>query len=141
MSCKKCFKCGLTKPLDLFYKHKTMLDGYLNKCKYCTKTDVSAHREKNIEKIREYDRRRGSRQSASYLSEYRKKYPNKYRAHCLVNNNIRKGNILKECCEICGNEKSVAHHDDYLKPLKVRWLCQAHHKQWHALNGEGKNPA
>jgi hypothetical protein len=29
--------------------------------------------------------------------------------------------------------------DDYLKPLSVRWLCTAHHAQWHDENGEGVN--
>lgn len=37
---KICFKCGLEKPLSLFYKHKMMADGHLNKCIDCTRKDV-----------------------------------------------------------------------------------------------------
>ena len=37
---KKCFKCGEVKELDLFYKHKGMVDGHLNKCIECTKKDT-----------------------------------------------------------------------------------------------------
>mgnify|MGYP003650423113 CR=1 FL=1 len=36
---KVCFKCGNNKSLGSFYKHKGMKDGFLNKCKDCTKKD------------------------------------------------------------------------------------------------------
>ena len=75
----------------------------------------------------------------SYVKEYRKKFPKKYAAHLLVNNRLRDGKLEKKCCEICGSEKSVAHHDDYDKPLEVRWLCPIHHKQWHSSHGEALN--
>lgn len=138
---KKCKDCGVEKPLSEYYKHRQMLDGHLNKCKDCVKDRVGKHREKNIERIRAYDRARGNRQDYEYIKQYRAKYPNKYKAHTLVNNSIRSKKLKKMPCEECGTDKNiVAHHDDYLYPLNVRWLCQAHHKQWHAKNGEGLNP-
>ena len=36
---KICFRCSVGKPLTRYYKHKGMADGYLNKCKDCTKKD------------------------------------------------------------------------------------------------------
>lgn len=137
---KICFKCKKKKPLNEFYKHSQMKDGHLNKCKTCNKADARKHREENIERIRAYDRARGNRQSKEYLQAYREKYPNKYKAHGTVNRAIRAGKLFVEQCEVCGSTENIhAHHDNYLKPLNVRWLCSAHHHQWHAENGEGLN--
>lgn len=43
---KKCFKCGIKKNIDCFYVHKQMADGYLGKCKACTKEDNKASKGK-----------------------------------------------------------------------------------------------
>lgn len=136
---KKCFKCSVTKDLCEFYKHSSMKDGHLNKCKECTKADATKCRNDNIDHYREYDRKRGNRQEKGYLKEWRKNNPKKYKAHSVVNNAIQNRKIKRKPCEICKAEKAVAHHDDYDYPLDIRWLCQAHHKQWHAENGEGAN--
>jgi hypothetical protein len=116
-----------------------MADGHVNKCKSCYKEDVATYRINNIDKIREYDRERGNRQDCDYLKEWREKHPKKYKAHNMVNNQKRAGNLHECPCEICGSTCVVAHHDDYDKPLNVRWLCQSHHKQWHVKYGEGLN--
>jgi len=137
---KTCFKCKKSLPIDEFYAHKMMADGHLGKCKKCTKNDSTNHRNNNIEKIRDYDRKRGNRQSKGYLKEYRDKYPNKYSAHLIVGNAIRDKKLFRKPCEVCGSQNNIhGHHDDYLEPLNVRWLCPICHKKWHTENGEGKN--
>ena len=138
---KSCFKCKKEKLLSEFYKHKRMGDGHLNKCKACAKNDVASHRINNLDKIRAYDRKRGSRQDKKYRDDYKEKFPLKYKAHNIVSNAIRDGKLFKEPCEKCGSETRIhAHHDDYSKPLNVRWLCATAHHQWHAKNGEALNP-
>jgi hypothetical protein len=52
---------------------------------------------------------------------------------------LRRGLVSRKPCELCGASKAHAHHDDYAKPLEVRWLCRSHHMKWHAVNGEGAN--
>jgi hypothetical protein len=44
---------------------------------------------------------------------------------------IRRGTLTRGPCETCGSEKVEGHHDDYLKPLDVRWLCKKHHMDAH----------
>lgn len=58
---KKCFRCNKEQPLTEFYKHKQMGDGYLNKCKNCTKSDAKKrHYDKYKDpKFVELERERG----------------------------------------------------------------------------------
>lgn len=139
---KACFKCKKEKPLSAFYKHKGMADGYLNKCKECTKKDVRDNRKIRIDYYRAYDRERGNRQSDDYHKRYVEDNPIKRGAQIMVGNAVRDGRLEKpDYCSDCGLAHSMihGHHDDYAKPLEVRWLCPACHKQWHAKHGEGLN--
>jgi len=139
---KRCFKCGEIKPLSAFYKHKMMKDGHVNKCKDCNKKDVRDNRNKNIDYYRDYDKERGNRQDRSYVKSYRDRYPMKWAAQRMIGNAVRDGRIEKKYnCEECGvfHEKIHGHHDDYAKPLDVRWLCPSCHKKWHLKNGEAPN--
>lgn len=44
---------------------------------------------------------------------------------------IKAGILTKQPCEVCGAKVVDAHHDDYAKPLDVRWLCRSHHREHH----------
>ena len=101
-------------------------------CKECRKALVRQNRAKNAEYYREYDKERGNRQTPEYLREWRDKNPEKYKAHSMVNYHLRAGNLTKKACEICGSSDRIhGHHDDYNKPLDVRWLCPEHHAEFH----------
>lgn len=138
---KKCRSCLTVKPAKEFYKHAQMKDGSLNICMSCVKLRVGTHRLNNIDKIRAYDRARGNRQTAEFHLNYRREYPAKYTAKVALNNAVRDGKILKpNRCSVCMKiDRIVGHHNDYLKPLDVVWMCQGCHKQWHAKNGEAIN--
>ena len=135
METKKCFKCGKEQGVSEFYKHSKMADGRLGKCKTCTKKDVDENRKKNIDYYREYDRKRGNRQPRSHERKWRKENPEKYCAHYLLSNAVRDGRIKKGPCERCESTNRVhGHHDDYAKPLEVRWLCCPCHHREHPKN-------
>jgi ribosomal protein S27AE len=133
---KECFKCNAVKPLEEFYKHPMMADGHVNKCKECNKNDVTANRNKNIERIRAYDRERGKiperiKATAEVTRIWRLEDKRRYSAHGAVAKALRAGTMVRDSCIRCGDSKSVAHHEDYDKPLEVMWLCQPCHKQRH----------
>ena len=133
---KECFKCKTVKPLTEFYKHNKMADGHVNKCKGCNKNDVTDYRNKNIERIRAYDRARGKEPErikavAEITRAWRAEDSRRVLAHTSVAGAIRRGELVRQPCCRCGAQKTVAHHEDYDKPLDVMWLCQACHKQRH----------
>jgi hypothetical protein len=135
-SSKRCFKCGLVKDRSLFYGHKGMADGLLGKCKECTKKDSNDRRLANIETVREYDRNRSKNKeridySREISKKWRKEDSRRMQCHNAVARSIRKGELLRLNCCICGSEKSVAHHESYDRPLDVVWYCQVHHKERH----------
>lgn len=148
---KICFKCNIEKPFTEYYKHKAMNDGYLNKCKECTKKDANKHRDENIEMVRAYDRNRPNKadrikkQSDYHRTEkgkdvrfkstknYRDANPARYKANTAVGNAIRDGRLSRpSTCDKCGADcKPQGHHDDYSKPLSIRWLCVDCHNKFH----------
>jgi len=151
---KRCFKCWQVKPTDDFYSHPNMTDGHLNKCKDCARADVRARRLEQVERWRAYDRERanvphrvlmrleytkslaGKAAHGRASSRYQVSNPEKRRAHIIVGNAIRAGRLVRGRCEVCGG-RGQAHHDDYSRPLEVRWLCPKDHKLVHQVADGG----
>ena len=151
---KVCKECNLEKEIKDFYKHKAMADGYLNKCIECVKARVIKHRESNLEKIKEYDKKRAmlphrvqyrleyqktekyKESHAKSILKYTKKYPMVKACHVIVGNAIRDKRLIPDViCSTCKLETKIeAHHDDYTKPMDVKWLCKKCHTNWHKSN-------
>lgn len=121
--CKSCLK---EKELDKFYKHSGMTDGRLNICKECKRIYMKKRITSGFTKEIESKRNKKRQKLITERSRiWRIDNPEKYKAHNKVNYAIKAGKLIKpNCCEECeNNEKLHAHHDDYSKPLKVKWLC------------------
>lgn len=133
---KQCFKCERVLPAELFYAHSKMADGRLDKCKECCRKDVNSNRVLRIDYYREYDRLRyqtaSVRQRAAESQRVsRRREPGKSNARTAVARALRSGRLVRKPCEVCGAAKAEAHHDDYTRPLEIRWMCRVHHMMHH----------
>jgi hypothetical protein len=141
---KACYRCSETKPLFDFYKNRGMKDGHLNQCIPCTKKVESKRRADNVEYWREQDRKRAllpHRIKSSVINNkiWRNLDKRRVKCHNAVARAVKKGILVKLPCERCQDTKSVAHHEDYDKPLDVMWLCQICHTQRHKEIEEQKD--
>ena len=71
---------------------------------------------------------------ARWMREHRKLNPeSRKKANCRTYANVylSRGKLKKGGCEVCGAEEVQMHHDDYTKPLAVRWFCRKHHLALH----------
>jgi transposase-like protein len=73
---------------------------------------------------------------------YRHGIPQDKRVVTIVRKAIKSGCLIAKPCERCGASGKDrdgrnlvdAHHDDYNKPLDIRWLCGPCHREWHQSN-------
>ena len=156
---KTCSKCNTEKPDSEFSFDANNRDRLRGSCKECTNSYYAAYRNKNIERIRAADRKRialpsrkkalkargktpdGKISIAKAGAKYRKANPIKCKTRESVKNALKDGKITRpDICSCCSKPARLdGHHDDYSKPLDVRWLCRICHNQWHRENGEGLN--
>jgi hypothetical protein len=158
---KKCTRCGAEKPHSEYYlggrRHKRCLNSW---CKTCQNEWGREYSKINRERIRirakeyrhenpdlfieraraVYPRRaakikewaRNNKEKRCETSRVsRQKFPEKFRARAALHKALRLGVLKRGRCEVCGAEKTQAHHDDYSKPLEVRFLCPKHHMEIH----------
>lgn len=154
---KVCKRCRQERPLGEFYKHKGTRDGRLSFCKECKRAEQRRRYDENMqdpewvakerERTRERNLRLGywekykrnrTREQQDKVNEHRYRFrrrnPDKARAHNRVSKALRTGKLQKKPCDVCGATKVEAHHEDYTKPLEVIWLCRKHHAEIHRLD-------
>jgi hypothetical protein len=115
------------------------------KIKEYTKKSLEKNKEKINERRRTPERRKVCNES---VKNWRKNNPEKFAesekarrlkdrpkelARNYVYKQISKGKLERpSTCERCFKEcKPEAHHDDYTKPLLIKWLCKICHRQEH----------
>ncbi len=111
-------------------------DGRTAACRQCLKERDAKRYPKEREKRNEWSKQyfktsKGKRVVDRSRRKWQEQNVLKRAAHIIVGNAVRDGKLIKQSCEKCGAMKVHAHHDDYTKPLTVRWLCTMHHAEVH----------
>lgn len=140
---KKCCICRKSKFSSSFYHCSSNASGLDYRCKKCDRNRLRVWRKSprakalenvRIERVREQHKRyrqsvKGRKVSSAKAKRMAKKYPEKFKARYKLRYAVSRGTILRKPCEVCGNKVVQGHHEDYSKPLVVKWLCDTHHKQ------------
>ena len=132
---KFCPACKTKKPLHDFDKASGRPSSYQTECRECHKIRAKAYYEaiksdpEKLEKRRAYYRKKEKKRRKERKND--PAWIKMRAAHTVINGMVTGGWMTPKPCEICGKEKTEAHHDDYDKPLEVRWLCRSHHAITH----------
>ena len=128
---RRCSKCGKAEPQVAFYRSQRG-----NICRSCQISSAVKWAQAHPQRKRESNLRYlstplGSKAIQRKTQRFRAKFPQKYAAYIAVQTAVRNGTLIPQPCEVCKMVNSHAHHDDYRKPLNVRWLCDLCHVRLH----------
>lgn len=143
-----CRKCGAQ---DSVTHHRAVVKKHI-RCNRCVADAAASLRAKrnaegrpiprSVERAKEYEAERSARpevraRRAADMARYSRDpmLRERHEARWQVRRAVASGKLVRGCCEVCGSVKTHGHHDDYSKPLDVRWLCPTHHREHHARVG------
>ncbi len=150
---KICPKCKEEKRITEFHKDRSKSSGFRSHCTTCTNIKSKNFREQNPEYMRnwlvknegyhkkwggvygEYGRlyAKANRDKIRLNRErYNNKWPEKVLSRYIYVAALKRGDIIKQPCETCGDIKVDGHHENYNEPLEIIWLCRKHHQERHA---------
>lgn len=133
---KTCTKCRELKAIEEYWRIKKGSPLRMPVCKVCSKKAKSEYRASEHGKavIREQFKRRYNKHTKEYIHKAMDRYlkkPEVVRAEAKARYALKKGLIEKKVCETCSGIKVEMHHDNYEKPLEVRWFCRSCHMKEH----------
>ena len=135
----RCSVCHEEKPPGAFNRNRRYARGRSYLCRVCRskrRLQVARANPERHEAEKEWKRKRRQAGGRSYWPsqlEWWRRNKDKARTHKAVAKAIVEGRLVRPSeCERCGRERKLdGHHEDYLKPLQVEWLCSPCHRQQH----------
>lgn len=108
-------------------------DHQLRKRKEISEKALEAYHKKNQLKVQRVWKSKNKERVNSYSRKEKKRNPFKHATRVLVGAAIKEGILARpDKCSRCLKEcKAEAHHEDYMKPLEVIWLCRSCHGKEH----------
>lgn len=146
----KCKWCSEIKPEEQFVRRDTnepYSERNIRCCKACNQArNRQRYKDPEIRRKQLEANKKWSKENPEKVGVYKKDFlarrPNNQKARSKVGYMIRRGYWTAQPCDVCGATESVeAHHDSYAEAhwTTVRWLCKAHHEQWHQSLDPVKN--
>jgi hypothetical protein len=120
---KVCFICERNLPLECFHLDRRFPGRRKSKC-------INCERERDRQLRAQHKRDGHPVQTPRHHSPVD---PAKYVARYMTKAAIRSGRLVRPgACDVCGLAcRPDSHHDDYNRPLEIRWLCESCHKKVH----------
>jgi len=141
----RCTICLKKEKVAYYQAHKAEMNASASRRYQANREAINAwHREwRNNQGLEKYKKtqagyaERSRDKKNNYNETWRAGNQEKIRAHTAVLVAVRNGSLIPGPCEICGKTKTtkttktLAHHEDYSKPLDVIWLCSRCHAEHH----------
>ena len=124
METKRCYRCGVEKPLTEFHKHKRMPHGRRNICKECACREERERQYRLSQDPSYYDRERQRGRD-----KYRRLYADKHEKSSHKENKTTRRDIKAMGINVDGYE---VHHWDYNQKKDVFLLTPRAHKRVHS---------
>lgn len=131
---KQCSQCHEIKELSEFYRKRV---GHESMCKDCRRTKTRIRRGTPEGKAlrsaygkKLLSAQKDTRSALESLARRALMQEDKYLAYSTLETALLSGEIRRLPCEICGHINTEAIHDDYSKPLNVRWRCFTHFRDF-----------
>lgn len=124
---KICRLCEESKSIEEFYADRKSADRLRYECKECGNLLNRRFMRGGYEREYYIKRRQAD---PGYGIRPSKQIPDHVRARRALHYAVYRGRIIKPSrCSHCGESGVVicGHHDDYSKPLEVRWVCHRCH--------------